>query len=340
MTTTSLILETHNLEGGDGDVAGGLARVLGRLRDQTHPLTRLADFVITHRGVSPADRARCDALAGVPIRWIRLGDDAGYYDAKNAGFDASTGDLVVFADADCWPEPGWLEALLAPFATDPEVRAVAGRTTYRDGVFGTAASTIDFLYFATPLGARYTRNFYANNIAFRRDVFGARRYGDHALYRGHCTHLGLELHAAQVPIVYAARAHTVHRFPDDWRELVQLRLMRGRDTYELTPAIFASALGGKAMPRLGPVMPLVVLAARLGFSLRAINRQDLPPVRGVTKAAVAATVCAISALDAVGAVAGGLGLLEAKPHATLAYHGDDARIDTPRLPREPARATA
>ena len=43
MTTHSLVLETHNLEGGDGDIAGGLERVLGRLAEQSYKLRHLAD---------------------------------------------------------------------------------------------------------------------------------------------------------------------------------------------------------------------------------------------------------------------------------------------------------
>ncbi len=323
--THSLVLETHNLEGGDGDIAGGLTRVLGRLATQSYPLSRLADFVITHRGVDAAGRARCEAIAGVPIRWLELPDDVGYYEAKNRGFDVARGDVVVFADADCWPDPDWLEALLSPFA-DRSVRAVAGRTTYRRDLLGTAASTIDFMYFPSPHGPGYTRNFYANNVAFRRDVFDTRRFGEHEMYRGHCAVLGIDLHNAKIPIVFAPAARTIHRFPDSLRELVKLRLMRGRDTYELTPVLGRSLSSSLTLPRVGPVVPLAVLGIRFGFSLRSINRQQMPVARGLKKVVVAGAVAAISAVDAVGALAGGLRLMDAKPEAALSYHGEDAKI--------------
>lgn len=320
MTTCSLVLETHNLEGGDGDVGASLERVLARLAAQTRPLATLADVVVTHRGVAPAARVRCEAAAGVPLRWLELDDDAHYYDAKNRGFDVARGDVVVFADADCWPDLGWLEALLAPFA-DPGVRAVAGRTTYRRDLLGVAASTIDFMYFPTPHGPAYTRNFYANNVAFRRDVFGPRRFGEHAMYRGHCAVLGLALHRARIPILFAPAARTIHRFPDSTAELLRLRLMRGRDTFELTPTLLDEVLpAGDRIPRLGPLVPLAVLATRFAFSLRALNRQDMPPTRGLRTLAAVSAIAAISAVDALGAAAGGLGLLAASPHAALSYH--------------------
>lgn len=325
MTTHSLVLETHNLEGGAGDIAGGLERVLARLAEQSHRLARLADLVITHRGVDAAGRRRCEAVAGVPIRWLELSDDVGYYEAKNRGFDAARGDVVAFADADCWPDPDWLEALLAPFS-DPAVRAVAGRTTYRRDLLGTAASTIDFMYFPSPFGTGYTRNFYANNVAFRRDVFETRRFGEHDMYRGHCAVLGIDLHTAKIPIVFAPAARTIHRFPDSLRELVQLRLMRGRDTYELTPVLGRALASSLRLPRLGPVVPLAVLGIRFGFSLSSINRQQMPIARGLRRLAVAGTIAAISAVDAAGALAGGLRLMDAKPAAALSYHGEDAKL--------------
>jgi O-antigen biosynthesis protein len=46
--------------------------------------------------------------------------------ARNAGIRASTGPIVAFLDDDAAPMPGWLAALLAPFA-DPMVMAVTGR---------------------------------------------------------------------------------------------------------------------------------------------------------------------------------------------------------------------
>ncbi|MBA3394208.1 MAG: glycosyltransferase [Deltaproteobacteria bacterium] len=321
----SLVLETHNLEGGGGDIAGGLVRVLGRLATQTRRLDTLADFVITHRGIDAAGRVACEAAAGVPIRWLALGDEVGYYDAKNRGFDVARGDVVVFADADCWPDPTWLESLLLPFA-DPRVQAVAGRTTYRRDLLGTAASTIDFMYFPSPHGAGYTRNFYANNIAFRRDVFETRRFGQHEMYRGHCAVLGLDLHKARIPIVFAPAARTIHRFPDSVRELLKLRLMRGRDTYELTPQLGRALASDLELPRLGPVVPLAVLGVRFGFSLRSINHQQMPVARGLKKLAVAGAIAAMSAVDAVGAFAGGLRLMAAKPEAALSYHGDGDRL--------------
>src|SRR5512133_2543872 len=46
--------------------------------------------------------------------------NAGPAAARNTGVRASCAPIVAFTDADCVPEPEWLQQMLAPFA-DPEV---------------------------------------------------------------------------------------------------------------------------------------------------------------------------------------------------------------------------
>lgn len=47
------------------------------------------------------------------------------YAARNAGIRAAAGKILIFTDADCRPQPNWIEHLLQPF-TDPQVGLVAG----------------------------------------------------------------------------------------------------------------------------------------------------------------------------------------------------------------------
>jgi hypothetical protein len=160
------------------------------------------------------------------------------------------------------------------------------------------------------------------------------------MYRGHCAVLGMQLHQAGVPIVFVPSARTIHRFPDSARELLKLRMLRGRDTCELGPQVVRSAIddekwiphpvrqivASKGLPSLGPLLPLAVLAARFGYSVRAINRQDMPPSHGLRRLGCIGAIAAITAADMVGALAGGLGLMRAAPHAALSYHGDGDRL--------------
>ena len=236
--TTALVLETNNLASGDGDpdaVERSLARLLVRLRAQTRPLASLDEVVVVHAGLAPTVQSRLQETAGRRLTFVPLDADGDYYAAKDAGFAATRSDVVAFADADCWPDPDWLQALLEPFANGDDVAAVAGRTSYRADLFGAAATAVDFMYFGSPLGPGCTRNFYANNVAFRRGVLEATGFGAHGFYRGSCQVLGLALQARGIPgSLRAARAHgpSFSRFGGD---LVRLRLLRGADTVELAP---------------------------------------------------------------------------------------------------------
>lgn len=73
-------------------------------------------------------------VAGYADRGVRLLDlpRVGKADALNAAVAASSGDILVFTDANSRFAPGAIEALLAPLA-DPEVGGVAGDQRYVKG---------------------------------------------------------------------------------------------------------------------------------------------------------------------------------------------------------------
>jgi hypothetical protein len=312
----ALVLETNNLRGGadaQAQASASLQRLMALLARQTLPLTSLAQVVITHDGLSAATCDAVSRMAGRPVDFVRIDASIGYYEAKNVGFaatDATRCTHVLFADADCLPAADWLHQMLLPFTHADAPAVVAGRTSYAANVVGTALTTIDFMYFPNADDAGATKNFYANNVVFRREVFA--QYGYQPLdgvYRAHCQVLGMRLRAAGVPIHYAAAAHTVHRLPDTRGETLKLRWLRGQDTCALTPFLLRSYLSPRWqwLARTGPIGPLCVLLGRLGYSVRALNRQDLPPLRGLRWLAGMALILGFSAIDMLGALARGLG---------------------------------
>ncbi|HNW35724.1 MAG TPA: glycosyltransferase [Candidatus Ozemobacteraceae bacterium] len=60
------------------------------------------------------------------LTWVRLAQNGGPARARNAGIAKARGELVFFTDADCRPEPGWIEELSKPFE-DPAVTGAKGR---------------------------------------------------------------------------------------------------------------------------------------------------------------------------------------------------------------------
>jgi cellulose synthase/poly-beta-1,6-N-acetylglucosamine synthase-like glycosyltransferase len=63
---------------------------------------------------------------------LALDSASGPYVARNAGWRRLSSDVVVFTDARCRPESGWLAAIVAPFA-DPEVAIVGGDVVTMSG---------------------------------------------------------------------------------------------------------------------------------------------------------------------------------------------------------------
>jgi len=329
---TALVLETNNLRGGQGadQSLDSLKRLVTRLKRQSLPPRHFAQWIITHDGIDESARETLKVLAGRALDFIEIDRSTGYYDAKNAGFDAVNRvrcQYVVFADADCLPCDDWLKNLLTPFLQNDAPLAVAGRTSYAPGVTGSALTSIDFMYFPSPLRAKATRNFYANNVAFRRETFEQYRYEPLAgVYRAHCQVMGLRMQAAGVAVAYAAHAHTEHRLPDTRREVIKLRWLRGGDSVDLTPHLVRAYMPKwlQWLGNSGPLGPLCVMAGRLGYSLRALNHQDLPPLHGSRRLAATAMVIVISLIDTAGAVLRGMGInagrASARHSEALSYH--------------------
>ena len=128
----------------------GAAQLTERLVDAgaVHPRPdegpyRLDDVTVV---IPVKDRSVCDLVADLaPLKHVIVVDDAsstpvaapgarvlrrtstgGPAAARNLGLAAVTTPIVAFIDADCRPEPGWLEPLLRHFADD-RVAAVAPR---------------------------------------------------------------------------------------------------------------------------------------------------------------------------------------------------------------------
>ena len=118
-----------------------------------------------------AHAAKLGDLAQLALRALPGGD---YYGLKTAGVLGASSQLVVLVDCDTVPQPGWLAALLAPFA-DPEVVAVAGFTTVACDDFVSRVCALAWVYhLPSEADARLQKNaMHTNNLALRRDYFRA-----------------------------------------------------------------------------------------------------------------------------------------------------------------------
>ena len=283
----SVVIETWNLDDLE-PLRGLLAALAPQLGD--------SELVITHAGLASVFRRELAELAGTAATWIELDPAAGYYDHKNAGFAASTGDVIAFIDGDCDPSPGWLAALTAPIVAGT-VRVVAGHTTY-GGELAAIASQLDFPYFVHDRARGTVRNFFANNVAFARDVFAAHRYPViGCMFHGQCQVLGLELLAADIAIHHARDARVIHAWPAGPRAWLESRLLRGADTATLLPYVVAHYAPRAPRFAAGRLPALAILAARAVTGTAHALRRG-PRLRAL------ALVAGVTVADAIGCAAG------------------------------------
>jgi glycosyltransferase involved in cell wall biosynthesis len=118
--TASIIVCTHNR----ADMLDGCLRSI------------LSDTSTVSRELIVVDNASSDATEEVmreleetgsdlPVRYVRE-NRVGKSHALNSGVASAKGSLLLFTDDDVLVQPGWADALCAPFA-DPSVGAVGGR---------------------------------------------------------------------------------------------------------------------------------------------------------------------------------------------------------------------
>lgn len=97
---------------------------MGSVQAQTPPPHEL--IVVVDHNPALLERARSTfSGATPPVAVIPNAERSGLSGARNSGLRAASGDVVVFLDDDAAAQPGWLGALLAPYA-DPGVLGVGG----------------------------------------------------------------------------------------------------------------------------------------------------------------------------------------------------------------------
>lgn len=94
------------------DAAAGIEVTLGALLRQSYPSDRY-EVVVADNGSkdgTPDVVARFEREHPDRVRLTTELDRRSSYAARNAGIDVARGEILAFTDADCVPEPGWLEA--------------------------------------------------------------------------------------------------------------------------------------------------------------------------------------------------------------------------------------
>jgi glucosyl-dolichyl phosphate glucuronosyltransferase len=144
-------------------------------------------LVVVDHNPALLERARAKFGAGSDgdVRVLANAHRQGLSGARNTAVAAASGDVVVFLDDDAAARPGWLRALLTPYA-DPDVVAVGGVAhplfpDTRPGLLPTGGSSADATgeldwvvgctYTGQPTERAEVRNLMGCNMSVRREVF-------------------------------------------------------------------------------------------------------------------------------------------------------------------------
>lgn len=160
-----------------------------------------------------------------------------YYDLRNHGVQMARGEIIVCLDSDVIPEPGWLSALTDPLRTDPSISFVGGETHVdHTGSLFNKAFALGWIFplrsAESTLRVGTDRQFWANNLACRRDFFLQNPYptdADPNESRNACRRLREQLAAQGIPIWRAGNARVSHPAPDGWSKALLHALVEGRD---------------------------------------------------------------------------------------------------------------
>jgi GT2 family glycosyltransferase len=104
------------------------------------------------------------------VRWVPFKQPPGVQISipyqRNAGVRAACGDIIIFTDAGCRPEPGWLAGLVAPLLQDEHITVgLTLATPGSSGLYDQAARQA--------LESRYLRECSTINLGFHRETFDA-----------------------------------------------------------------------------------------------------------------------------------------------------------------------
>lgn len=156
--------------------AAMLRDLLESLIAQAYPPERLEVIVVDGDSSDPiaAIVAEFDARAGFPLRCLRVEDDRGPVSKRNLGARTAASEIFAFTDSDCRATPGWIAALVAPFAA-PTIGFVSGPVTYKSEQPRTFFSKLT----AETLVEHPT--YPTANIAYRRGTFLAANGFDETL---------------------------------------------------------------------------------------------------------------------------------------------------------------
>lgn len=145
---------------------GSLDGTLTDVASQAQALEESCEIVVVDASEDRLDHIRLRHEA--KVRWVQFHQPPGVTISiphqRNVGVRAAQGEIIVFIDAGCQPEPGWLTRLIAPLLEDEHISVgLALAPPGQRGLYDRLTKQA--------LKARYVTECSTINFAFRREAF-------------------------------------------------------------------------------------------------------------------------------------------------------------------------
>lgn len=202
--------------------AGTIGLCLAALAAQTVPPDRYEVIVV--------DDGSTDGTAALARRagaHVIDQPHAGAAAARNRGAAAARGELLLFTDADCAPVPGWIAALVAPFA-DEQVAGAKGAYLTRQRGVAPRFTQLEYEDRYDRMAGAETIDFIDTySAAYRRDIFLANGGFDSAFMFDEDQEFSFRLNEKGYRLVFVPAAQVYHRHNPTLRAYIRRKFLIG-----------------------------------------------------------------------------------------------------------------
>jgi cellulose synthase/poly-beta-1,6-N-acetylglucosamine synthase-like glycosyltransferase len=238
-----------------------MARCLDGLRAQQNGRNE-CEIIVVDDGSTDATREIAQEHGARVLQQTNRGAAA----ARNLGAQNARGDIVLFLDGDCEPDPNWVASMLAPFAEPIVVGAGGMKQTRQSGLLPRfIQAEFDYRYDQVR-SHRYIDFIDSGTAAYRRDIFLKNHGFDTTLMDAEDVELSFRLAEQGHKMAFAPEAIVYHDHPRSVWEYARRKFMYAywrAFVYKRFPKKIASDSRTPQTQKIQSALALMVLPAFL-----------------------------------------------------------------------------